>query len=1370
MSERNTVPARGEPQPPPPSTRAAWAAPSILFETNPHPKWIFDLETLRFVDVNAAALAVYGHTREAFLARKVVDCHLPEDREMVLAHLAGIPHDAQAQTYWRHVTATGDILQVELAGQTIEYNGRSCRLVVVVDHTAQVSTNGALQASESRFRALVEHAPEAIVVLDVESGHFIEANPQACVIFGMEREELLRVGPAQVSPPYQPDGSTSAEAAAAQITLALSGESPRFEWVHLATDGAEFPCEVQLTLLPNGSERLIRASITDISERRRLQGELERREQEFRSLAENSPDMIVRFNRAIQRIYVTPAGVRANGTPAEHLVGKRPTENFPDNKALQEWEGAVEAVFASGEPQLIQATADLMTRGNFLQTHLIPELGPTGQVDTVLSITRDLTDVRRAMEDSVQLATIVQSSQDGMIVVDLESRITSWNKGAEHIFGYAAAEVLGRNTEMFFEGSAADTAVRDRIRESVLERGNSIENLERTWRRKDGSTVTCYSSYFPIRNSAGETVGIGSVARDVTDLRRAREELARIAAIVESANDAMMSTDLRGIITSWNGAAERTFGWSADEAIGATNSTLFGIDEGLRNQIRLAVLQDGQTVQIAEREWPTKSGDSIIAASSFFPIRDSDGKISGLGSVSRDVTELVRARAELARLAAIVENSSDAITSMDMRGVVTSWNRAAEELFGYSAEEIVGTDGSILEDTSSEERRFLQREILAGRMVKNLETTRLRKDGSEISVSSAVFPIVDQDGRRIGAARMMRDITERKAAEAALRESEARFRMLADAAPLLIWISNPKAQVEYFSAGWQNFTGRFEAQDLNQGWREVIHPDDLEEASRVFVTHTRERTSYSTRYRLRRADGAYRYVMEYGAPRFDESGEFLGLIGACIDVHERYLGEEALRLSENRLRVALEAAEMGVWTWDLPTGAMTWNEQAATIFRRPLDELPATYNDAIKLLHPEDPAPLGAAGRTAQNPEPGHRRLLMPDGQYRWVSIVSEVVSGADGKPRAVTGVIQDIHERKLAEDQIRESEARFRNVVEGTPDLITRYDAELRFEFGNGAALKALDSIRREPWGKRIDEMKLQPAFAALWLEKLTLARDTRESDEFEYETPTSYGNWSRRARIVPEVAADGTVHHLLCVVTDITEVRKAEEERRRLDQQMQQTQKLESLGVLAGGIAHDFNNLLVAILGNAGLALLELPPESPARQTVQSIETAAQRAAELTRQMLAYSGKGKFVIEALNLSRLVEEMAHLLEVSVTKRAVLKYRFAPDLPAVEGDATQIRQVIMNLITNASDAIGERSGVISISTGLMQADRAYLASSYLDTDLPEGDYVYLEVADTGDGMDETTRDRIFDPFFTTKFTGRGLGLAAVLGIVRGHHG
>ncbi|RJR41912.1 MAG: response regulator [Deltaproteobacteria bacterium] len=240
--------------------------------------------------------------------------------------------------------------------------------------------------------------------------------------------------------------------------------------------------------------------------------------------------------------------------------------------------------------------------------------------------------------------------------------------------------------------------------------------------------------------------------------------------------------------------------------------------------------------------------------------------------------------------------------------------------------------------------------------------------------------------------------------------------------------------------------------------------------------------------------------------------------------------------------------------------------------------------------------------------------------------------------------------------------------------------------------------------------------------------------------------------------------------VARDISERRRAEEERLRLEAQMQEVQKLESLGVLAGGIAHDFNNLLMAILGNADLALLTLSPESPARPNVEEITRASLRAADLCRQMLAYSGKGRFTVGRYDLSQLVREMAQMLAVSVSKKAALRYSFAPELPPVEVDATQMRQIIMNLITNASEAMGDRRGDISVATGVMECDRNYLAESYVDDKLPEGKYVYLEVADTGAGMDEETRRRIFDPFFTTKFTGRGLGLAAVLGIVRGHQG
>jgi CheY-like chemotaxis protein len=192
--------------------------------------------------------------------------------------------------------------------------------------------------------------------------------------------------------------------------------------------------------------------------------------------------------------------------------------------------------------------------------------------------------------------------------------------------------------------------------------------------------------------------------------------------------------------------------------------------------------------------------------------------------------------------------------------------------------------------------------------------------------------------------------------------------------------------------------------------------------------------------------------------------------------------------------------------------------------------------------------------------------------------------------------------------------------------------------------------------------------------------------------------------------------------------------------------------------------------MLGHAGLALQELNPDDPAHDSVVQIQITAQRAAELTNQMLAYSGKGRFVLQATDLSGIVGEMTHLLRTAVSRNAEIALNLKPDLPAFDGDPAQMRQVIMNLITNASDAIGTGTGRITVSTGRTQVKRADVADAWVGNDVAEGEYVFAEVSDTGCGMDAATLGRIFDPFFTTKFTGRGLGLAAVLGIVRGHHG
>ncbi len=384
-------------------------------------------------------------------------------------------------------------------------------------------------------------------------------------------------------------------------------------------------------------------------------------------------------------------------------------------------------------------------------------------------------------------------------------------------------------------------------------------------------------------------------------------------------------------------------------------------------------------------------------------------------------------------------------------------------------------------------------------------------------------------------------------------------------------------------------------------------------------------------------------------------------------------------------------------------------------------------------------------------------------------------ISALQTGPNRMAAFFRDVTERRQAEEALSENRRVLQTLMSNLPGMayrcrndelwtmdfvsegchsLTEYPPD---DLTGNAAVHFADLIRDDHRSR-------------VW-EAVQAALAKREAFELTYPICTAGGQekwvWERGRGVF---AADGALTCLEGFITDITERYRAEEARRRLEEQVQHAQKLESLGVLAGGIAHDFNNLLMAILGNLDLSLADLSPASPVRDNLMEAEKACHRAADLCRQMLAYSGKGRFELKRLNLSEVVEEMGHMLEVSISKKAALRYNFAPALPAIEVDPTQMRQIMMNLITNASEAIGGQNGVISISTGVMHCDRGYFLETYLGEELPEGRYVFLEVSDTGCGMDRETITRIFDPFFTPKFTGRGLGLAAVLGIVRGHRG
>ena len=394
-------------------------------------------------------------------------------------------------------------------------------------------------------------------------------------------------------------------------------------------------------------------------------------------------------------------------------------------------------------------------------------------------------------------------------------------------------------------------------------------------------------------------------------------------------------------------------------------------------------------------------------------------------------------------------------------------------------------------------------------------------------------------------------------------------------------------------------------------------------------------------------------------------------------------------------------------------------------------------------------------------------------GEVRDVIFHKAAFRDTSGQVCGLIGVILDITDRIEKEKSLQKEGQKFRAFFEQGFYFAGLMDTDGKLTDVNATALRVIGADKENVIGRPFWETPWWAHSPELQEKLRQSVRSAAEGALVTFEA--THPAWNGTLHYVdfslrPVKDESGTVIFLVPEGRDITDRKKGEEDRLKLERQLLHAQKLESLGVLSGGIAHDFNNLLHALLGNLDLALMQLPEDAEVRKNIGQAVKAANHAAKLTNMMLAYSGKGLFIVNELDLTDLVEENSAMLGASISKSVTLELRLDHTLPTIMADIGQIQQVVMNLITNASEAIGDKRGSITISTGTQEFDQYTLDKSRLEEKLTAGTYVWLEVSDNGCGMDAETLQKLFDPFFTTKFTGRGLGMSAVLGIVRAHHG
>jgi len=981
---------------------------------------------------------------------------------------------------------------------------------------------------------------------------------------------------------------------------------------------------------------------------------------------------------------------------------------------------------------------------------------------------------------------MLDAISEAIYVQDAEGRFLDVNEGAARMYGYPRTFFIGKTPEVLSAPGRNDL---NAVAEAFGKALQGVSQQFEYWGRKqDGTTFPKEVRLYP-GNHQGQPVVI-AVAQDISARKRAELTQRATYLIAEAALESRHSEDLfprvhaiiRDLMPAenlyfalWDPASEMvSFPYWIDQSDPAPPTHRLG--QGLTAYVLRRgqpLLVDQEALQALEATGEVEPLGTLSLDWLGVPLRGKAGVFGALvvqsyegghrySTQERDLlvfvstqvalaVERASAQSEQRVLTAAMDCAIDPVFGTDEAGHFVFVNQAACGSLGYAREDLLGMHVWDVDPRVLPGQWPLRWERLRSRRANREETWHRRKDGSvfPVEISSSFLAT---EGREV-AFTHARDISARKAAEEALRASEDKFSKAFQASPDAINLTR-LSDGTYFevSEGFEKISGWTREEVLGRTALELniwADPRERDHAVGLIRQHG-EFTGLEITFR--RKDG--RLITGQMSGKIMEVGGVACLLSVTRDITDRKLAESALRAAEQRLRTVLANSEAVIYQLD-PEGRFMLSEglglahlglspgqvvglSALQVYQ---DDLESVAQIQAALSGQASRKVTHAAGRLFDN-------FLTP-------------VFNDQGQVESVIGIATDVTEHQRMEEALQAE----RGLFVGGPVMVIRWGA---------APPWPVDYI--SPNVQKLLGYSPEDLTSGRFLFNDLIHPDDRERTHQESRAYRGRGlsHYEQRYRLrnaageyrwfhdfTAQASPESDASYYLGYMLDITE-------RLQVEEALQQSQKLESLGILAGGIAHDFNNLLTVVLGNLNLAQMNLPENAAAQPYLGRMEATVLRATELTKQMLAYSGRGHFLVMPQDLNAVVHEVTHLLEVSIQKKVRLRFDLEPGLPAIQADAAQIQQVVMNLVTNAAEAIGDREGIIHLSTSLAALEEQDLHSIYSTEPLTPGRYVLLEVVDTGSGMSPEVLAQIFDPFFTTKASGRGLGLSAMLGILRGH--